>query len=218
MARGCARGCATLVVSGVLITAVAYAGFRWGDEVFPAVGGVWRGESPGEVVEPSPALAQETLDRLEAFRAGNGDKRFALGSAELSSLIRYSLPGMIPVGVHDPSVGFLDGDLLLSARVAVASFPDVTALDEILELLPDTVEIRMRGALLPFSREYAALHVERVEASRIPLPGRMVPGILTALGRSDREGLPSDAMVIPLPRGVQSAFVEQDQLILVSEG
>jgi hypothetical protein len=158
------------------------------------------------------------MDRLEDFRAGNGDTRFALGSAELSSLVRYAIPGMLPAGVHDPWIGFVDGDLLLSARVAVASFPDVTVLDEVLELLPDTVEIRMRGALLPFNREYAALHIERVEASKIPLPGRMVPGILAALGRSDREGLPSDAMVIPLPQGVQSAFVEDDHLILVSEG
>ena len=60
--------------------------------------------------------------------------------------------------------------------------------------------------------------MERVEAARIPLPERMVPGILAALGRKDREGLPSDAMVIPLPEGIGGAYVENEQLILVAEG
>lgn len=219
MARGCSRGCSVLVVSSLLVTGVAYAGFRWGDRVIPVVG-EWLGreEAPAGPV-PSPALAEATLDRLESLQNGTlGEDRLILGGVELSSVVRYSLPGIIPAGVQDPTVGFLDDNLLLRARVAVASFPDLPALNEVMGLLPDTVDIEMRGSLLPFGPRYAALHVERVEASRIPLPGRMVPGILSALGRRDQEGLPNDAMVIPLPNGIGSAYVENDHLILVAEG
>lgn len=217
---GCARGCSTMVVGGLLLTGVAYAGFRWGDQVFPAVERVLGRESAefGDPV-PSPGLAEAALDRLEALRDGTlGADRLALGSAELSSLVRYSFSGVLPAGVDEPTVAFQGEDLLLTARVAVTAFPDLPAMDEVVGLLPDTVLIEMRGAVLPFGSRMAALHVERVEASRIPLPGRMIPGILNALGRTSREGLPSDAMVIPLPEGIRSVFVEGNHLILVGEG
>lgn len=217
---GCARGCSTVLVGGFVLAGVAYAGFRWGDQVFPAVERVLGGESAdfGDPV-PSPGLAEAALDRLEALQEGTlGADRLALGSAELSSLVRYSFSGILPPGVDEPSVEFRGEDLVLSARVAVTAFPDLPAMDEVVGLLPDTVLIEMRGAVLPFGSRLAALHVERVEASRIPLPGRMIPGILSALGRTPREGLPSDAMVIPLPEGIRSVYVEDDHLILVGEG
>ncbi|MEJ2540913.1 MAG: hypothetical protein P8188_13240 [Gemmatimonadota bacterium] len=169
-------------------------------------------------MEPSPDLAEATLDRVEAFRDGRtGEERLLLGGPELSSVVRYSFPGLIPEGVREPTVDFRGDELLLTARVAVASFPDVTALGEAIGLLPDTVDVVMRGALRPFGPSLSALYVDRVEASRIPLPGRLVPGILTALGRSDRNGLPKDALAIPLPQGISSAFVESDHLVLLSE-
>jgi hypothetical protein len=203
-----------------VLAAVAYAGFRWGDRVFPFVESVvGAADRTPEVVEPSPGLAEATLDQVDALRAGDlPSNRLVLGGPELSSVIRYSLPGILPAGVEDPTVDFRGEDLVLSARVAVSAFPNMPALDEVLGLLPDTVRIEMRGAVLPFGASLAALHVERVEASRIPLPGRMIPGILEALGREEREGLPSDAMVIPLPEGIRSAFVEDNHLILVAEG
>ena len=219
MAAGCSRGCATVILVSLLATGVAYAGFRYGDGVFPGLergAGQSRGReaAPG----PSPALAEATLDRVEAFRSGaSGEERLLLGGAELSSVVRYSFPGMLPPGVQDPTVGFRDDRMLLTARVAVAAFPDVTALGEAIGLLPDTVDVLMRGALRPFGPNLSALYVERVEAARIPLPGRLVPGILTALGRSDRSGLPEDAMAIELPHGIASAFVEADHLVLLSE-
>jgi hypothetical protein len=218
--KGCLRGCFTLVVGGLILTGVAYAGFRWGGDVFPTVER-WMGRDSIDVSapEPSPSLAQSTLQRVEAFQNGGfGEPRLLLGGAEVSSVVRYSLPGLLPEGVSEPTVTFRGDDLLLSARVAVASFPDMPALAEVLGLLPDTVNIEMRGALIPFAPRLTALHVERVEASRIPLPARMVPGILNALGRREREGLPSDAMAIPLPNGITSAYVENDHLILVAEG
>ena len=105
-------------------------------------------------------------------------------------------------------------DLFLRARVAVEAFPDLPALDEVMGLLPDTVTIEMRARLVPFSDNFAALTVRRVEASRVPLPSRMIPGILGSLGRVDRDGLPSDAIAVPLPSGASNAWVEESALVL----
>lgn len=220
MKIGCARGCTTGLVAVLLVTGVAYAGFRYGGGVFPVLER-WAGVNDSLTVGPvpSPQLAEATLQRLEAFRDGGAaDERLELGGPELSSVVRYSVPGLIPGGVQEPTVRFDAGEMLLSARVAVSSFRDLPALDEVLGLLPDTVDIEMRGTLMPFDTRASALQIRRVEASRIPLPNRMVPGILSALGRTDREGLPSDAMAIPLPSGIRRAFIEDDHLVLVSEG
>ena len=219
MASGCSKGCATVILVSLLATGVAYAGFRYGDGVFPVLER-WAGrtEETEAVPVPSPELAEATLDRVEAFRAGSsGEERLLLDGPEISSMVRYSFPGMLPPGVQEPTVGFRGDQMLLSARVAVAAFPDVTALGEAIGLLPDTVDVLMRGALRPFGPNLSALYVTRVEASRIPLPGRLVPGILAALGRSDRSGLPQDALAIELPHGITSAFVEADHLVLLSE-
>lgn len=219
MTSGCARGCSRLLVALLAVLGVGYAGFRWGDNVFPVLErALGRERDDLGAPVPSPALAQATLDRVEALRRGGvTEGRLRLGGAEVSSVVRYSLGGILPPGVEEPTVEFLGEDLVLTARVAVNAFPELPALDEVLGLLPDTVQIEMRGAVLPFGPRLAALHVERVEASHIPLPGRMVPGILEALGRKDREGLPSDAMVIPLPEGIRAVYVENDHLILVAE-
>lgn len=215
MAKGLLRGCGLSALGVILVTGLAYAGFLYRDVLGLGPGGAV--ESPDE--RPSAEVAEETLGRFETFRTGSaqGD-RLVLGGRELSSVVRYAFPGLLPAGVAEPTVGFRGDELLLSARVVVAAFPEVPELQEVLGFLPDTVEIQMRGVIQPFSPAFAALHVARVEASRIPLPQRLVPGILSALGRRDRDGLPADAMVIPLPQGVGAAFVEDERLILVAEG
>lgn len=218
---GCLKGCLGAVGLMVVVTAVAYAGWRFGDPYFPRLEDAVR-ENVGEAVEegpgaPSPALAEETLDRVDAFRAGEAGSRLELDGVALSSVVRYSLPGIIPPGVHEPAVEMRGGKVFLSARVAMAAFPDLPALDDVVGLLPDTVDIVMRGALEPLDDEYAALRVDRVEASRIPLPARVIPAILRSLGRTDRPGLGEDAFAVPLPSGLASAFVEGDRLVLLGD-
>jgi hypothetical protein len=218
--KGCLRSCFGTVGLAVVLVGAAYGGWKWGPAVFPRLES-WLGETAAEEVRPggpSPEIAESTRDRVEAFLAGDGaEPRLELDGTELSSVIRYALPGIIPPGVELPMVELEDGKVFLSARVARAAFPDLSALGEIAGLLPDTVDIRMRGALVPFSAGVSALHVERVEAERIPLPARVIPAILAALGRKGRDGLPAEAMAIPLPSGLDRAFVEGDRLILLSD-
>lgn len=218
MLKGCRRGCTTSIFLLLLLAGAGYAWVGWGDEIVE-VASSWIGIEPPAGPVPSPQLAEATLQRFEALRDGDAPEgRLVLGGPELSSVVRYSLGSFIPDGVDEPTVSFRGEEVRLSARVAVSSFPDIPALGDALGLLPDTVDVEMSGMLLPFEGGRTALLIRRVDASRIPLPGRVVPGILGALGRTDVEGLPENALAIRLPSGVRSAFVEDDHLILVAEG
>ncbi|HSG09663.1 MAG TPA: hypothetical protein VLA36_14980, partial [Longimicrobiales bacterium] len=174
----------------VFLLLVAYAGYLWGPVVFPslerALGLGQDSVAPAvaDVLLPSPELADSTLDRFEAFRAGDGDGRLALGGTALTSVIRYALPGIIPPGVAEPTVELADGRVHLTARVAVDAFPKLPKLEEIVGLLPDTVLIALDGTLVALDQSFLSLMVDRVEAGRIPLPRRMVSEVLTGFGRS----------------------------------
>ena len=199
----------------VLLATAAYAGWRWGPAVFPRLES-WLGHGVEEV-QPSPELAEATLDRYERFQAGEGPERLSVGDSELASVLRYALPGLLPPGVSDPSVELDDGRVRVSARVAVARVPRLPDLDEVVGILPDTVTLAMRGSLTPLDGEGAALVVEEITAARIPVPRRLIPEILSALGRTDRPGLPADAMEVPFPEGLESAYILRDSLILVAD-
>lgn len=208
----------------MVLILVAYAGFRWGPLVFPHVERalgmgepVWVPAPEGTVPEgPTPELAEATLDRFERFRRGEGEERLALSGTELSSVIQFALPGIIPPGVDDPRVTLRDGRVQVSARVTLEAFPRLPKLDQVMGLLPDTVLIVMEGALVPLDQSFLALLVDRVEASRIPVPRRLVGEVLAGLGRSGPPSLPADALSVPIPDGVQSVFVQQDSLVLLA--
>jgi hypothetical protein len=138
----------------------------------------------------------------------------ALGGREVSSVLRYSVPGLVPEGVLEPQVSLREGRVFLRARVAVENFPQLPDLGGVLGVLPDTLDVVLEASLMPFGPDQAAFLVHGVEASRIPLPRRIIPGILTAIGRTDRPGLPPEALVIPLPAGLASAYIFEDSLIL----
>ena len=217
---GCLKGCAGRLVAVVLLLAAAYAGWRWGPSVFPRIEQAIRGESADQdgLVSPSPELAESTLDRFERFRGPEGsESQLLLGDAELSSLVRFSLPGILPPGVTDPTIELSGGRIFLSARVALEAFPELPSFEEVVGLLPDTVPIRMGGSLGPRDPSSGILYVDAVEAARIPVPDRFIPAILGALGREDRDALPPNAMIVPLPKGLSSAYVRRDSLVLVSD-
>lgn len=215
---GCLRSCVGKVVLLVLLAAVAFAGWRWGPELVPRVER-WLGWEGEVQAEASPELAEATLDRYEAFRSGElGDgEELMLGEAELESILTYSLPGLLPRGVRDPGVEMKGERIVLSARVAVDRFPNLPDLEAVVGILPDTVPLTLEGSLIPVDRTQAGLVVHEITASRIPVPRRMIPRILRALGRTDRAGLPADALQVPLPEGLRSAYILRDSLVLVAD-
>jgi len=205
----------------VALMGAAYAGFRWGPVVFPrleqALGISGDDESLAADAQPTAELADSTLDRFERFRAGEGGDRLVLGGRELSSVVRFSLPGIIPPGVSDPVVRLEDGQVHLSARVAVAAFPKLPRLDDIVGILPDTVTVEIRGTLVPHDQRNLALLVDRISAARVPIPARMVAEVLEGFGRGGRAGLGPDALPVPLPDGIRSVHVQRDSLVLIAE-
>jgi len=200
----------------LLLVVAAYAGWRWGPQVFPRVH-EWLGLTGVEetaAVFSSPELADSVMVRVQALRRGEGPSQLALGGDELTSVLRHSVPGLIPSGVFDPQVKLEDGRVHIRARVALGSFPDLPDLGPIIGMLPDTLDVALQAALMPFGNRRAALLVHRLEASRIPLPRRLIPDVLAAMGRTDEPGLPPEALLVPLPSGLGSAYILTDSLIL----
>jgi hypothetical protein len=203
----------------VLMLAAAYAGWRWGPQVFPRIQ-EWmdqRGGGEASGVVSSPELADSVLARVQGFRRGEGPAQLAFGDRELTSVLRYAVPELMPAGVMSPEVRLQEGRIHLRARVALAAFPDLPDLGPILGILPDTLDVEVEASLMPFGMGKAALLVHRVEASRIPLPRRLVPQILTAMGRRDQPGLPPEALLVTLPSGLSSAYILTDSLFLSSD-
>ena len=199
------------------LVVAAYVGWLWGPAVFPRVQD-WVGMSPPEVPAgpaPSAELADSVLTRVQDFREG-GDGQMALSGREVTSVIRYSLPGLIPSGIRDPEVSFEEGRVHLSAQVVMGAFPRLPDLGPILGILPDTLNVELEASLMPFGQEESALLVHGVQASRIPIPRRLIPEILRAMGRVDRPGLPPEAMAVPLPTGLGAAYIQADSLIISS--
>lgn len=206
-----------------LMVVAAYAGFRWGPGVFPAFERAmgWRAvaeESEGTVApEPSAELADSTLDRFERFRAGGGPDRLALGGRELTSVVRFALPGLVPPGVNEPLVELEGSRVRLSARVALGAFPRLPRLDEVVGVLPDTVAVLLEGPLVAYDEGRLALMVDRVEAAHLPLPRRMVGDVIAGFRQGAFPGLPEDAIAVPVPNGIKAVYVRRDSLVLVAE-
>ena len=162
---------------------------------------------------PDAAVADQAIRRIEGFLAGQEGDSLVLSGREVGSLLHYSLPHMLPPGVVDPRVRFEEGVAIVSVRVALDAFPSLPELSGVQEILPDTVPLEVRGRLEPFG-DGTALRVESVEVSRIPLPRRVHPSVLEALGRRGEAGLAEDAVALPLPRGVRSVYIPGDRLVL----
>jgi hypothetical protein len=201
----------------MILAGVVYGLWRWGPSALPLIRD-WTGMSTPPAVEgpaPSQALADSVIERVQTFRRGE-DAEMALGGREVTSVLRYSIPGLIPSGILDPEVRFSDGRVNLGARVVMGAFPDLPDLGPILGILPDTLDVVLEASLVPFGEGESALLVHSVEASRIPIPRRLVPRILKAMGRVDRPSLPREALAVPLPAGLTSAYILTDSLILSS--
>ena len=200
----------------VFLIPAIYAGFKWG---LPSINGFLDSnpcEGCAEDDQPSVSLSDLTMDRFERLRWGESDDKLVLASVEVSSVVRYAVPGIIPLGLLEPRVEFEEEQVRLSAFVIAEKFPGLPKLDEIIGLLPDTIAVEMQGMIAPLDQGHFSLIINRLWMAKIPIPSSLIPAILTAFGREGRRALPRNALLIPKPDGIESAFVRADSLFLLA--
>ena len=205
----------TRIVLMVVVVVSAYAGWRWGSAVFPRVETIL-GSGTSVVVpqEVTPEVARVAMDKIETFRA-SGAPELRLGPAEVSSLLRYAIPGMLPGGVVEPEVSFNGDQVRIRASVLPAHVPVVPELGGLLAMLPDTVPVFVSGSLTPFSESGSMFMVGEIEIQGLPIPSDAFPDILGAVGRSPAPGLPASAVLVPSLGGIRVAYIEDGRLVLV---
>jgi hypothetical protein len=162
----------------------------------------------------SPQVAEATARRIG--RLGTESRRESFTTNELQSLLEYRYRETLPEYVSAPRITLEQDEVTVRVRLPVAKLPRADELGQIIELLPDTTDLEMRGSVLPFDDGYIAFTVDAITAHRIPLPSRFVPALLDMFGRDDVAGLPADAIRIPLPDGARSAYVRSDSLVVLS--
>lgn len=164
---------------------------------------------------PTQAMADHASAKLERLRGSDGE-RVSLSAAEIESLLLFRHAGLLPGFVESPRVELDDERFELYARMPVDRLPAREVLGAAADLLPDTVAVSLTGRLFPLTERRSALVVEGMEVAELPLPRRFVPTVLERMGRSDEEGLPADALAVPLPPGARAAYVRGDSLVLVA--
>lgn len=165
--------------------------------------------------QPSPEVADAAERKLQAFADGRPPDRLALSEVEVQSLVRYRVAPLLPRYLTSPSVDLRDGRVRLGARVPTARIPTVGELGEMAGFLPDTADVVATGLIIPVDESRAALQVNAITAARVPLPDRMIPDVLTALGREDEPRVPANAVAVALPAGVRAVYVGGDSLVFL---
>ena len=203
----------------VLIVLAAYVGWKGGDAVFPRLEtalGIGEVEEPDRPELVTPEAADLARQKIEAFRESEDAIELRLKSFEVSSLLRYSLTGMLPKGVVEPTVKMQGDRIELIASVIPSALPDLPDLGGITGVVvPDTVAVSVGGSLVPFGDRGSMLLVSEMVVGGIPIPSSAFPDILAALGRKDEQGLPASAILAPAFKEIKSAYVEGGELVLV---
>lgn len=207
-------GCLKSIVSLVVIVIVA--GLLWlNRDKLTSKWHAMRGGNEVMLAVPSEEWADSAEAKLLALKSGKSE-RVVLRTVELQSLLQFKYRELLPAFVDSPRVELKGSKIQVLGRVPLDRIPDFGSLGEAAAILPDTTELSVTGELLPLTKGRVALAVDQVSASRIPLPRRLVPGALRRLGRKDEPGLPREAMAVPLPPGVDAAYVRGDSLVFLS--
>jgi hypothetical protein len=208
---GALRGCIGRSLLIVLVAIVAVIGWHNRYRLVEA----WD-RSRGREVVVSPELAALADEKLATLAGAEGERRVALTGPEIQSLIEYRWGGLLPQDVGSPRVGLSQGRVTLEARVATARFGRATELRDIMAFLPDTTGLRAVASFLPMETGHVGLEVHEMAASSIPIPQRLIPGILAQFPGGGEPGLPANAVAIPLPPGISTIFVSGDSMVFIA--
>jgi len=169
---------------------------------------------PAGSVSPSTAMAAER----KLARLGESSSRETLTGNELQSLLLYRYQQLLPEYVKSPHIALDQDHVAIHVRLPTRMLPATADLGRMLVLLPDTADVEIRGVVVPSSDGYIDFTVDALTAQRIPLPSRMVPPALKLFGRVDAPGLADDAIRLPLPDGMRTAYVRSDSLVVLAAG
>jgi AcrR family transcriptional regulator len=164
----------------------------------------------------SQALAAQADEKLASLSADNDVWRVALHQDELQSLIVYRWTPFLPADVADPRVTVADGRLTLEGGVATARFGRIQELRDIVAFLPDTASLRAVASFVPLDSGRVALEVHELSAAGIPIPGALIPTILSRFRGAAAPGVAPNALAVPLPPGIRGAFVSGDSLVFLA--
>lgn len=207
-------GCLRRLFGLVLVAGLVVVAWHYRD----ALSAAWRGlrGAPSLPAGPSAELAEVAEAKLARLANGQVSGHVALSEAEVQSLVQYRLAQFLPPYVLSPKVRLQDGRVHLEVRVPVERLPRLAELGEVVSFLPDTADVTAVAQILPFDSGRVALAVDQVRAEKIPLPDRLIPGMLKHLGRTSLPGLAPDAMAVPLPPGAVTAYVRGDSLVFLA--
>jgi hypothetical protein len=163
--------------------------------------------------EPSPELARGAMARYQALLEGRRDEA-SFTQEEMESVLRWELEGLLPPGTSAPTVRFQDSEAIVGMGVALEALPRIPELDGLTEILPDTVQVTLRGLLLTLEGGDAVFLVRRIEAASVPLPRRLNARIVESLGLGGGDDLPPATVPLPLPYGIRSVYIHGERLIL----
>jgi hypothetical protein len=173
-------------------------------------------QARGHEAEASPELAAQADNKLASLGENGGARRVALSGTELQSLIEYRWGGLLPQDVSAPRIRLGEGRVTLEGNVATARFGRIAELREIIAILPDTTALRAVGTLVPLDDGQAALEVHEVAVASVPIPARLIPTVLSRFPGAGDPGVPSNAVVFPLPPGISAVFVSGDSMVFVA--
>jgi hypothetical protein len=208
-------GCLGRLFKVAVVVAVIAAMFHYRGDL----GAAWRDLRQVRVVRtdsPAPPLAESSESKIAALAQAREPMRVTLTEAELQSLVEYRLLGFLPEPMASPRVQVRNGQVRVQVRVPteiLAGLPDVP---DLLGWLPDSTVLAATGQLIPLDGKRVALAFQDVNASRVPLPRSVIPGLLERLGRPDEAGLTEDAWAIPLPPGATDIYVRGDTLVVLA--
>jgi len=165
-----------------------------------------------EYTEVSLEAARSAEAKLERLRVHGDTVR--LSEVELASYLRFNVAERFPDLVQNPSAAIVGDTLRLGGRVSTDRLPTLQELERVRPFLPDTTRIDLEGRLLPRQPGQAAIEIDEVAVAGIPIPPRYYASVLERLGRRDEPGLPPNALVVALPDGVGSVWIENGHLVL----
>jgi hypothetical protein len=166
-----------------------------------------------------PLVASRAMDRLHLFRTGNAGDQLRLEADEITAVLRHAIPGVVPAGVSEPRVRLEGGKVRLTARISSEAFPGAALLTPLLEVLPDTLDIDIRGSVV---RDVGGLafRIERVSAEHVPVPESVVAAVVSSMIRSGTAKDPAPhageppTLHVAWPSGVSFLYVWEDGLVL----